>query len=85
VNEHPTARVEQLDAGPGTVWERRIELDVESGTLLERLTASPVTERDEPLAYLERDRPRARWRKQRVEYRVGPRGELVAKKPERQA
>lgn len=85
VSEHPTARVENVDSGPGTVWERRIELDVESGTLLERLTSSPAPRQDEPLAYLHRSRPRAIWQKRRVEYRVGARGELVTTNPERQA
>lgn len=85
VSEHPTARIQHVDSGPGTVWERRIELDVESGTLLERLTSSPATQKADPLAYLERDRPRAKWQKQRSEYRVGPKGELFPTNPERRA
>jgi hypothetical protein len=84
VNEHPTARVENVEAGPGTVWERRVELDLESGTRLERVEASPAPERaEEPLSYLKQARPRRAWRSQKREYRVGPRGELQAQSAKR--
>lgn len=85
VSDHPTARIQQLDSGPGTVWERRIELDVDSGTRLERLTSSPAPQNADPLAYLERDRPRAKWQKQRHEYHVGPKGQLFPTNPARRA
>lgn len=69
------AVVEALDAGPGMVWRRRIELSLSRGTRVLRVESSPLTQRRSPLEYLERGAKKAR-KQHRVEYRVGPRSTL---------
>ncbi|MEZ4225456.1 MAG: hypothetical protein R3B13_31175 [Polyangiaceae bacterium] len=74
--EYPDAVVSQLDAGPGSIWQRRIELTLAVGTPLERVVAHPKA--DEPrdvLAHLERGRRQARVLT-RTRYEVGPRGQI---------
>jgi hypothetical protein len=73
----PGARVEQLESGPGTVWESRIELDVPAGAELMRVESRPMRgERLSALEFLERERKRPPRRVRRTYYRVGSRGEL---------
>lgn len=52
-SEFPGASVEQRDARPGTVWVRRMALDLPSGALLVRIESEPnrAPARD-PMAYL---------------------------------
>jgi hypothetical protein len=76
--EYPGARVEQLSPGPGTVWERRIEVELEPGTRVLRQESAPLPEppRD-ALDYLVRERGRPRRARRERELVVGRRGELV--------
>ena len=79
----PGAKVEQLDAGPGTVWQCRLDLELPRGTLLMRVESHPLrTGRKDPFEYLERETRRARRRVLRTYFKVGRRGELV-REPER--
>ena len=74
----PGAKVEQLDSGPGTVWECRLDLEVPRGTLLMRVESHPLPlTRTEPFEYLEREIRRARRRVLRTYFKVGRRGELL--------
>lgn len=43
---------ERLEAGPGTVWRRRLELDLPAGARLMRVESSPNLQRKTPLEYL---------------------------------
>lgn len=75
--EHPGAKVESLDTAPGTVWERRIELELPRGTRLVRVVSSPLSEpRREPLDYLKGRPEKPRRRVRRTELSVGARGAL---------
>ncbi len=77
-SEYPGATVARLDAGPGTVFERRIEIELPKGTRLRRVETSPAAEmRRDPLAHLENARQSPRRRMTRTELCVGSRGELV--------
>ncbi len=77
VSDAPGAIVESLDAGPGTVWERRIELSLELGSVLERTVSRPVPRRaKDALSYLERDTRGSAVRVSRARYRVAARGRL---------
>jgi hypothetical protein len=79
----PETKVESLDAGPGTVWESRLELEVPLGTLLMRVETNPAPlERTDPFGYLERETRRARRRVVRTYFKVGRRGQLL-REPER--
>jgi hypothetical protein len=76
--EHPNATVQKLDAGPGTVWERRIEIVLPKGTLVARVDSSPAAEAPrDALAHLTRGRRSQRRTTRRTELSVGPRGELI--------
>jgi hypothetical protein len=76
--EHPKATIESLDAGPGTVFERRIEIALPKGTRVCRVDSAPAGEpRRDPLAHLVRARRSQRRTTRRTELSVGPRGELV--------
>lgn len=68
--EWPGAVAERRDAGPGTVWERAVTLELAPGTELLRVESRPRAEppRD-PLSYLDRRKPRARATR-RTRYRV---------------
>lgn len=75
--EHPSARVEPIEAGPGTVWERRIELQLARGARLVRVVSEPLPEpRHDPLDYLTGAARKARRRTVRTELSVGARGRL---------
>jgi hypothetical protein len=79
----PGAKVEQLDAGPGTVWQCRLDLELPLGTLLMRVESHPAPAgRKEPLDYLEREIRRARRRVIRTYFKVGRRGKLLAQRSE---
>jgi len=74
----PETRVELLEAGPGTVWECRLELELPRGTLLMRVESHPApSERADPMRYLERETRLARRRVTRTYFKVGRRGELL--------
>jgi len=77
--EYPGATSESLSPGPGTVWERRVELDLPVGTRVCRIESAPSPEpaRD-ALDYLTREQLRPRRRSRRSELVVGTRGELSA-------
>jgi hypothetical protein len=76
-SKHPGARVQSLDPGPGTVWERRIELDLPRGSLLRRIDSAPLPDpKADPLAYLTRAAPKARRRTHETRLRVAARGRL---------
>ena len=77
VSDTPGAVVETLDAGPGTVWERRIEMRLELGTELERTVSRPIPpRRQSALDYLEKDTRGSGRRVSRARYRVTARGRL---------
>ena len=74
----PGAKVEQLEPGPGTVWQCRLDLELPRGTLLMRVESRPLaTARVDPFAYLEREAVRARRRVLRTYFKVGRRGALL--------
>ncbi|HVW30056.1 MAG TPA: hypothetical protein VHC69_32070 [Polyangiaceae bacterium] len=68
--EWPGATVEARDAGPGTVWERVVTVELAPGTELLRVESRPRAEAPkDPLSYLDRRTPRARATR-RTRYRV---------------
>lgn len=70
------ATLTSLDAGPGTVWERRIELRLAVGTPLERVTSQPETDTHrDVLSHLQRGKKSGR-KTHRQRYRVGARGDI---------
>ena len=76
-SELPGATVEACDAGPGTVWVRRVTLALPPGARLVRVESAPKrsAQRD-PLAYLfEPGRGRARETR-RSQFVVGSSGKL---------
>jgi hypothetical protein len=70
------ANTESLDATPGTVWRRHVEMMLPRGTRLLRVESAPRPVQKSPLEYLEGSSAVGR-KQRRVEYRVGPRGTLV--------
>ncbi len=73
----PGALIERLDAGPGTVWERRIVVELEVGALLMRVESSPGrVVRRSALDHLMRQARRAPRRVRRAYFRVRPGGAL---------
>jgi hypothetical protein len=78
VSAWPGARSERLDAGAGTVWQSRTELDVPRGTRLMRVESRPsVYARGEPLDYLTRGAPSKSRKTRRNYYAVGRAGALL--------
>ena len=76
--EFPNARVTLLDSGPGTVWERRIELELGPGTRVLRVVSEPGRERRrDALEHLVRAKKSPERRTRRVELEVGSRGNLI--------
>lgn len=49
---HPTARVEPLDRAPGVVYRLRIELELEQGTLVERVEVGRAAKPKSTVAHL---------------------------------
>lgn len=77
-NEWPGATEERLDPGPGTVWETRLELELPTGTLLERVESRPrAPSSKDALEYLTRETRGTARQVVRTIYRVSPRGELL--------
>lgn len=75
--QHPDAEVEELDAGPGTVWERRVELRLARGARLMRVESRPAPDASrDAMDYLTRAPRLAERRVLRQYYQVGPRGAL---------
>jgi hypothetical protein len=76
-SDWPGASAQLLESKAGTVWERRIELELVAGTLLERVVSRPGTARArDPLEYLQREARAVARQLQRTLYRVTARGEL---------
>jgi hypothetical protein len=68
--EWPGATTRARDAGPGTVWERAVTLELSTGTELTRVESRPRAEPPkDPLSYLDRRNPRPRSTR-RTLYRV---------------
>lgn len=79
VSEWPAARSERLNAGAGTVWQSRTEIDVPQGTRLMRVESRPNPyARETPLQYLTRGAPSKSRRVRRSYFAVGRSGELMS-------
>ena len=77
VSAWPGALSERLDAGAGTVWQSRTELEVPRGTYLMRVESRPSSyKREDPLAYLTRGAP-SKSRKTRRNYYTAGRAGLL--------
>jgi hypothetical protein len=75
--EWPGAVIESRDAGPGTVWERAVTLELAQGTELLRVESRPRPETPkDPLSYLDRRTSRARATR-RTRYRVEVGGRVL--------
>jgi hypothetical protein len=72
------ARSERLDAGAGTVWQSRTELDLPRGARLMRVESRPNSyARESPLEYLTRGAPSKSRRVRRTYYVVSRSGDLT--------
>lgn len=79
VSAWPGARSERLDAGAGTVWQSRTEIQVPRGARLLRVESRPNDyARESPLDYLTRGAPSKSRRVRRNYYLVGRSGDLIA-------
>ncbi|MEI9949296.1 MAG: hypothetical protein WDO74_09995 [Pseudomonadota bacterium] len=79
VSAWPGARSERLDAGAGTVWQSRTEIDVPRGARLMRVESRPSSyARESPLEYLTRGAPSKSRKLRRNYYFVGRLGDLIA-------
>ena len=78
VAEHPHVHVEEVDAGPGSVWEKRYELSLPVGSRLLRVVSRPHPQQrpKTTLDYLRDDKRGLPRQVQRHEYRVDARGTL---------
>lgn len=77
VSAWPGALSERLDAGAGTVWQSRTELQVPRGTYFMRVESRPTSyAREDPLAYLTRGAPGKSRKTRRNYYTAGRAGEL---------
>jgi hypothetical protein len=75
--EQPNARIVSLDAGPGTVWEHLVELELPAGSVLMRIESSPVPERRrQALEYLMNETRAAARRVRRTYFKVARDGSL---------
>lgn len=72
----PGAHLESLDPEPGTVWTRRVLLQLPRGTLLLRVSSTPQLLDRSPLGFLQAG-TRAPRRVTRTLHRVGRNGELA--------
>ena len=78
VSAWPGARSERLDAGAGTVWQSRTEIQVPRGARLMRVESRPSGyARESPLDYLTRGAPSKSRKLRRNYYVVGRSGELI--------
>jgi hypothetical protein len=74
---HPSAKLDTLDCGAGTVWEHRIDLELAPGSLLIKEEKRPAArERRTPLEYLQTERRDAPRSVSRRTFTVGSDGEL---------
>ena len=79
VSAWPGARSERLDAGAGTVWQSRTELEVPRGTYFMRVESRPSGyKREDPLDYLTRGAP-SKSRKTRRNYYTAGRAGLLCR------
>jgi len=79
VSAWPGARSERLNAGAGTVWQSRTEIDVPRGARMMRVESRPSGyARESPLEYLTRGAPSKSRKLRRNYYFVGRHGELIA-------
>lgn len=79
VSAWPGARSERLDAGAGTVWQSRTEIQVPRGARLMRVESRPSGyARESPLDYLTRGAPSKSRKLRRNYYLVGRSGDLIA-------
>ena len=77
VSAWPGALSERLDAGAGTVWRSRTELQVPRGTYFMRVESRPSSyAREDPLDYLTRGAPSKSRKMRRNYYTAGRAGEL---------
>jgi len=78
VSAWPGARSERLDAGAGTVWQSRTEIQVPRGARLMRVESRPNGYvRESPLEYLTRGAPGKSRKLRRNYYLVGRSGDLI--------
>jgi hypothetical protein len=78
VSKWAGARSERLDAGAGTVWQSRTELDLPRGARLMRVESRPDDyARESPLEYLTRGAPSKSRKVRRSYYVVGRSGDLT--------
>ncbi|MEO8901644.1 MAG: hypothetical protein ABI627_08965 [Polyangiaceae bacterium] len=78
VSTWPGARSDRLDAGAGTVWQSRTELDLPLGARLMRVESRPQSyARESPLEYLTRGAPSKSRKVRRTYYAVGRAGALT--------
>ena len=83
VSKFPGARSERLDAGAGTIWQSRTELDLALGTRLMRVESKPQDySRQSPLELLTRGAPSKSRKVRRSYYAVGRAGELMTVRDE---
>jgi hypothetical protein len=83
VSTWPGARSERLDAGAGTVWQSRTELDLPRGARLMRVESRPSSYMPQsPLEYLTRGTPSKSRKTRRNYYLVGRSGALVPMRQE---
>ncbi len=79
VSTFPGARSERLEAGAGTVWQSRTEIELPRGARLMRVESRPNSYASEsPLEYLTRGAPAKSRKVRRTYYFVGRTGDLVA-------
>ncbi|HET7539890.1 MAG TPA: hypothetical protein VFK05_08460 [Polyangiaceae bacterium] len=79
VSTFPGARSERLEAGAGTVWQSRTEIELPRGARLLRVESRPSGYGSEsPLEYLTRGAPSKSRKVRRNYFSVGRSGELVA-------
>ncbi|HLV67339.1 MAG TPA: hypothetical protein VKY73_16065 [Polyangiaceae bacterium] len=76
----PGARVQTLPSGPGTVWQRVVELELPRGTRLVRVESRPRSVQRTPLEHLQRGAGPAR-RVLRRSYQVGKGGAVRPQEP----
>jgi len=78
VSTWPGANSERLDAGAGTVWQSRTQIQVPRGARLMRVESRPNDyARESPLDYLTRGAPSKSRRVRRNYYVVGRSGDLI--------
>lgn len=75
--EHPFAVKEEISSErgdarcpPGTIWQRRVELELPPGTVLRATVSSPLQEKLSPVEYLTRGRSTKLRRVAHVYHRV---------------